>query len=308
MSIMKKNCLKKRFVNADLYLMMVPAIVLLLIFAYFPMYGLTIAFKDYKPYLGIFESSWIGWRNFQNAVFTEGFVDLLKNTLILGALRLLVSFPASIAFAILLNELTIKWFKKTVQTISYLPYFVSWIIIAGISQLFLARDYGFLNHFLELFGAEPVNWYADASKWRAILTVTNVWKNLGWGSIIYLAALSNISPELYEAATVDGAGRFRQIWSICLPGIMPVICITFVLNISNLIRDDFEQIYALVGDNSMLYKTTDVIGTWIYRTMNSSFESYGQTTAVGLVQGIISLILVLGANFLVKRLGQEGIW
>lgn len=160
---MKKNCLKKRFVNADLYLMMVPAIVLLLVFAYFPMYGLTIAFKDYKPYLGIFESSWIGWRNFQNAVFTEGFVDLLKNTLILGALRLLVSFPASIAFAILLNELTIKWFKKTVQTISYLPYFVSWIIIAGISQLFLARDYGFLNHFLELFGAEPVNWYADAS-------------------------------------------------------------------------------------------------------------------------------------------------
>lgn len=310
---MKNNSVWARiFKRWDLYLMMVPGLLCLLIFAYGPMYGIIIAFKDYKPYLGIFDSPWTdmnGWANFYYAVASRGFLNLVRNTLILGALKMIFAFPSSIVLALLLNELRLKWFKKVVQTVSYLPYFISWVIISGMLYVFLQKDYGLINKVLVSLGMEPVFWYADPGKWRAILTITNIWKNCGWGTIVFLAGFTNISPDLYEAATVDGAGRWKQTLHISIPGIMPVIMVTFVLSISGLVKDDFEQIYALVGTNSILYEKVDVISTWVYRQIsNASFESYGNGTAVNLMQSLLALILTLGANFAVRRMGYEGIY
>ena len=306
----KNNTVWKRIIRRwDMYLMMVPGLVCLLIFAYGPMYGIIIAWKDYKPYLGIMDSPWIGWDNFYYAVMSRGFLKLVRNTLILGLLKMIFAFPSSIILALMLNELRLRWFKKFVQTVSYLPYFISWVIINGMLYLFLQKDYGLLNQFLVNLGLDPVFWYAEPNYWRAILTITNIWKNCGWGTIVFLAAFTNISPDLYEAASIDGGGRWKQTVHISIPGIMPTIAITFVLSISGLVKDDFEQIYALVGTNSLLYEKVDVISTWVYRNLsNASFESYGSGTAVNLIQSLLAMTLTLGSNFLVRRFGQEGIF
>ena len=281
--------------------MYLPGFLCLLLFSYLPIYGIILVFKQYNPVLGVLGSPWIGLQNFKDVVMTEGFLRMVRNTVVLGSFRLLFGFPASIIFALLLNELTAKIFKKTVQTISYLPYFISWVIISGIAYLFLNYDYGMINSFLKALNLEPVRWYADPDKWWFILTFTNIWKNLGWSTIIYLAALTNISPELYEATEMDGANRWQQTLHITLPGIMNVILICLILNVTTLVKDDFEQIYVMVGSNALLYEKTEVIGTWAYRVMQSGFRGYAQSTTANFMQSVISLILIVGTNFLVRR-------
>lgn len=303
-----KKLFKDIIKEYQLYIMIIPGFIVLFIFAYVPMYGLILSFKEYNPVLGILESHWIGWENFTYAVLSRGFLKLVRNTLILGILKLIFAFPSSIILALLINELRNGKFKKTVQTISYLPYFISWVIAASIAYLFLSTDYGVINKMLINLGFDKIHWYASPEYWRAIMTITTIWKNTGWGTIIFLAGLTSISPELYEAARCDGANRWKQTIHISIPGIMPVIAMTFILSVSGIVRDDFEQIYALVGMNGELYETVDVIGSWMYRGLRGPFKGWGEVTAVGFVQGIVSFVLMICANMLVKKTDNKGLW
>jgi len=291
----------------QLYIMMIPGILLIFVFAYYPLYGLVIAFKDYYSWIGIENSEWVGFKNFISFFQSKDFPIIVKNTLGISGLRLIFAFPSAIILALLINELKNGLFKRTIQTISYLPYFISWMVVSGIAYNFLSTDMGVLNQILKYFGAQPVNWYTQPDAWWPILTITTIWKSMGWGSIAYLAAITSISPELYEAATIDGASKLKQVRHITIPGMMPVISITLILTIGSLIRDDFEQIYALVGANAILQKTTDVLGTWVFRTsiLQSDFSN---ATAVGLFQSVISLIMIIGANYFAKKTDNPGLW
>lgn len=310
--------IRKRRIRMDwrLYLMLVPGLVSLIVFSYVPMYGLQLAFKEYSPRLGIWDSPYCEnlFDNFKYAVATDGFWRLVKNTLALGCLKIVFAFPSSIILALMINEVSWKPFKKTVQTLSYLPYFISWIIVNSIVQIFLKSELtsngAVLNNVIRAFGGEPVDWYSEPKYWRAIITFTGIWKNMGWGTIVFLSALTNINSTLYEAAQIDGAGYWARCIHVTIPGIMPVIGMTFILSVSGIVKDDFEQIYALAGGGEgILGQTMDVLGTWIYRcTKSTNFYSWGEATAVGLVQGIIGFILVFFSNKLVQKTGNEGLW
>ena len=299
-----------------LYLMFVPGLISLLVFCYVPMYGLQLAFKEYKPSMGIWDSPYCEnlFDNFTYAVATDGFWKMVKNTLALGGLKLLFAFPSSIILALLINEVSFKPFKKVVQTLSYLPYFISWVIVNAILQIFLKSELtaagAVLNNVIIAFGGEAIDWYNEPQYWRAIITITNIWKNMGWGTIVFLAALTNINSDLYEAAQIDGAGYFKQCIYVTIPGIMPAICMTFILSISGIVKDDFEQIYALAGEGGLLNETMEVLGTWIYKSMHntSNFYAWGEATAVGMVQGLIGLVLVSVSNWIVNKTGNEGLW
>ncbi len=308
----RKDRAKKTFKHVlkhwQLYLMFVPGFVCLFIFSYIPMYGIQLAFKRYSPVLGIWGSRWVGWDNFKYAVLSYGFAKQVRNTLLLGLMKMVFCFPSSIILALMINEVGIKAAKKSMQTISYLPYFISWVVVNSIVKIFLSEDTGVLNHLIVACGGDPVAWYSSPQYWRTILTISAIWKNMGWGTIVFLAALTNINPELYEAARVDGAGRWCCCWHVTLPGIMPAIAMTFILSVSGIVKDDFEQIYALVGDSSMLSETTEVLGTWVYKCLHSGFTAYGDATAVTLVQSIVGFGLVLGSNYLVRKTGNEGLW
>lgn len=290
--------------------MLLPGYLALVMFSFIPMYGLYMAFIDYNPLMpSLFDNVNLGWYWFE-LMFTEpDLLILVRNTLILNALKLVFCFPAPIILALFINELNNKVFKRAFQTVSYLPNFISWVIVSGMLLIFLDTDNGILNEIIKMFGGEPISWYSDSSKWRGILVLTALWKNTGWGSIMFLAALTAVDKSLYEAAYVDGAGKIRQTFAVTLPGIAPTITITLILSIGKIFTDDFDQIYSLVGENSILADTTDVIGTKIYAYVNGgAYKEFPLATAYGLVQGIISLILIVTSNFVVKKLGQEGIW
>ncbi len=288
-----------------LYAMIAPGFIILLIFAYVPMYGITLAFKSYTPSLGILKSEWVGFENYKYVFSNDGFFELTFNTLRLGVLTLIFGFPSSIVMALMINELQAMRFKKVVQTISYIPYFISWVVISGMAYSLFSKDYGIINACLKTFGIEPVFWYATPKVWPALLTAIGIWKSVGWGTIAFLANMTSINPDLYEAAVVDGANRWKQTIHVTLPGIMPIVSMTFILTLSKIVQDDFEKIYALVGTNSMLYETTDVLGTWAYRTMYSSFSNYGDVTAVQFLQGIIGFLLIMAGNAIVKKTGNQ---
>lgn len=291
-----------------LYLMLIPGLISLIVFSYVPLYGLQLAFKTYKPTLGIWGSPWVWFENFQYAVASRGFLKMVGNTLALGGLKIIFAFPSSIILALMMNEVTNKPFKKTVQTLSYLPYFISWVIVNSIVYMFLTKDGGVLNKVIVAFGGDPIFWYAESKYWRAIITISGIWKNVGWGTIVFLSALTNINPDLYEAAQIDGAGRWKQCMYITIPGIMPAITMTFILSVSGIVKDDFEQIYALVGESSILSDKTEVLGTWVYKSLKGSFQGWGDATAVGLVQSIAGFVLVILSNWLVQKTDNQGLW
>lgn len=298
-------CAKKHW---QLYLMLVPGALVLLAFSYAPMYGILMAFEDYSFIKGVFGSDFIGFDNFAYSFASPGFWRLCRNTIVLGIMKIVFVFPVSIILALLFNELRVKWFKKTVQTISYLPYFISWIIVNAIVYMFLSTDYGILNNMLASIGAEPVRWYSEPKYWRWILTFMSLWKNTGWGTIVFLAGLTGISPDLYEAAEIDGAGRWKQTIHVSIPGIMQVIGITFILNVSNIVKDDFEMIYALVGNNANLNETAEVLGTWLYKMLKGNSREWGQASAVNLCQSVIATALMIAANWVVKKTDNVGMW
>lgn len=291
------------------YLMLLPAAIVLIMFSYVPMYGLYTAFVNYNLDKGLFGSEFMGFYYFELMFSEPDLWMMVRNTLVLNLWKLLITFPAPIVLALLINELNNKVFKKTFQTVSYLPNFISWVIVSGMLTIFLNTDDGILNRIIEVFGGQPVSWYSDASKWRGILVITALWKNMGWGSIMYLAALTAVDKELYEAAEIDGAGRFRQIISITLPAIAPTISITLILTIGKLFSDDFDQIYSLAGGRDALRDTTEVIGTKVFAiAKGGTYRDFPLSTAYGLMQGVISLFLILSSNFIAKKLGQEGMF
>ncbi len=288
----------------DLQLMVVPALIFIFIFSYIPMYGILIAFKEYDIFQGFSASPWVGLDNFKEFLYADEFKTIMRNTLGISFLKLVLGFPAPIVLALLLNEVKIPFFKRVVQTISYLPHFLSWVIVSGFVVTMLSADYGSLNIALEKLNLihEPVNWLTIPNYFWTILIATGLWKGVGFASIVYLAAISGVNPDLYEAASIDGAGRFKKIYAITLPCIMPVISIFLILAIGDLLSAGFEDILLLQSD--IVRDVSDVLDTYVYRVgIRNSLFSYA--AAVGLFKAIISVVLLTIANSLARRSGNS---
>ena len=297
--------------NKALYLMLLPLIVLLLIFNYYPMLGLQMAFKDMEYGSTMWRWHWATtdgsldlFKHFKYLMGDKEFFLKFLNTLRISCLKLLCGFPVPILITVLLNEMTSKKIKKGVQIISYLPYFISWVIISGILISMTASGTGFQNFCKAIFGKE-LYFFSDDKLFIVMVVLSDIWKNCGWGTIIYLAAVNGISPELYEAATIDGANRFQRIWFITLPGILPAISINLILSLSGLVYGGFDQIFNMY--NKGVYGMGDILETWIFR-QGVTGGKYDVSTAMGLFNSSISLVLVLIANFVTKKLGGTAIW
>ncbi len=288
-----------------LFLMMVPGLLFYVFFAYKPMYGILLAFKDYKFAKGIVGSEWVGLFHFEHIFRLPAFWQVFRNTVVLGFLKFMFGFPAPIIFALLLNEVRVIAFKKTVQTISFLPYFISWVVLSGLFLEFLSPTNGPLNHILYSITGERIFFLGNPKYFRGTMVVLALWRSLGWNTIVYLAAITNINPELYEAAHIDGAGRFQQVRFITLPSITNIIVILMVLNVGNIVTDDFDQIFNLY--NPAVYSVGDVISTYVYRRglQGAQFEL---ATAVGLFQSVLAFFLLVITNQVSKRIGDYGVW
>lgn len=287
-------------VNKYIYLMLVPVVAYYIIFCYVPMYGILMAFEDYRPRTGIIGSPWVGLKHFR-AFFSSNYIGrLIRNTLLINIYSLLWGFPAPIIFALLLNELKGNVLKRYVQTASYLPYFVSTVVICGLLRSFCA-SYGLFNSIGALFGAERVDLLSKPEYFRTIYIGSDIWQGVGFSSIIYIAALTNVDPELYEAATIDGAGRFRRMLNISIPGIMPTITILLIMNVGSLMSLGYEKIILLY--NSLTYETADVISSFVYRRGIVSGD-YSFSTAVGLFNTVVNFVLILLANTVAGKVSE----
>jgi len=284
--------------------MAIPVITYYLLFCYLPMFGIVIAFKQYDIAKGIFESEWVGFKYFIEFFNGLYFGRILFNTLAISICDLLFGFPAPIIFALLLNELRNQKFKKVVQTVTYLPHFISIIVICGMIVDFFSTN-GIVTKIIVALGGEKINYIGSAEHFRAIYVGTNIWQGVGWASIIYLAALANVDQELYEASTIDGAGRLKQLIYITMPGIAPTVIIMLILRIGQLLSVGYEKIILLYSPAT--YKTADVISSYVYR-MGIGNARYGYSAAVGLFQSIINLILLFMANQLSKRYSDTALF
>ncbi|AFC32031.1 binding-protein-dependent transport systems inner membrane component [Paenibacillus mucilaginosus 3016] len=290
--------------NRVIYLMALPVLLYYGVFEYGPMYGLQIAFKDYSLGDGILGSPWVGFKHFQEFFESFYFWRLIRNTLLLSLYDLLFGFPAAIGLALLLNELRVQWFKRTIQTVTYLPHFISIVVVVGMMVDFLARD-GVVNQLLMLFGMPETAYMREPDWFRFLYVASGIWKEVGWGSIIYLAALAAIDPTLYEAAKVDGAGRWKQALHITIPGIMPTVIILLILKMGTMMTVGSEKI--LLMYTPLTFETADVISTFVYR--KGILESnYSYTAAVGLFNAVIAFTLLVVSNSLSKRLTDTKLW
>lgn len=285
----------------QLYTLMIPGMLLILIFAYIPMMGIVIAFKDYTFVGGIFGSEWVGLKHFRKIFSDPYFYIVLRNTLVISLYKLFFNFVTPVAFAILLNEIKNRRYKKIVQTASYLPYFISWIVLSGIISSVFSMD-GAVNAVVRFFGGNPKSFMTDKSIFRGILIGTEMWKSFGWNAIVYLAAISGIDPTLYEAATVDGASRFKRIFHITIPAIMPVICIMLILNSASILNAGFDQVFNLYNDSVM--EIADIIDTYVYRKGIEELQ-YSYSTSIGLFKSVICMLLMLISNTAVRKMGGE---
>lgn len=289
----------------DLYLMVLPALVFLLVFKYAPMYGVVIAFKDYNVMQGILNSPWVGFQYFRELFLFDEFPQVVRNTLIISLMKLIVGFPAPIVLALMLNELVLPRFKRIVQTVTYVPHFISWVVVGGIVIDMLSPNTGIVNRIIQALGSQPIFFMSDEKLFRWILVFSDIWKEAGWGAIVYLAALLGINEELFQAATVDGAGRWRQIWHVSLPGIRSTIVILLLLRIGNVLDAGFEQV--LVMYNPTVYEVADIIDTYVFRIGLGQMQ-FGLTTAAGLFKSVIGCVLLIGANWLARKMGEDGIF
>ncbi|MFC4600957.1 ABC transporter permease [Cohnella hongkongensis] len=289
-----------------LLLMMVPAMVYYAIFHYAPMYGVLLAFKDYKLTEGIVGSPWAGWKHFE-AIFSDSyFYTILRNTLVISLYKLAFGFPVPILFALLMSEIASVKFKKLVQTVSYLPHFMSWVVLGGIFFTVFSLE-GPVNSIVKLLGGDPVLFLADDRYFRSILVATSIYQGFGWGSIIYFAAITNIDPQLHEAAIMDGAGRFQRMFRISIPMLAPVIAIMLILSMSGILDAGFDQIFNMY--NVKVYRVADIIDTYVYRKGLLEMN-YSYATAVGLFKSAVALVLIVAVNQVVKRLGgrDHALW
>lgn len=292
----------------QLYLLLFLPLLYLLIFKYIPMVYIQIAFKKYSIIQSVWEMPWAdnhGMEYFIKAFKNQDFLNALRNTLVLNLLDLVVGFPAPIIFALILNELVFTKFKRVVQTIAYMPHFLSWVIIYSLALQMFAPTNGLVNMVLQNLGFEAVHFLDKPGNWVVTYILTGVWQNFGWGSIVYLAAIAGINPELYEAASVDGAGRFKKMWHITLPGIRSTIVVLLIMNLGNILGSGFDRPFAF--QNNMVMSVANVISTFVYTNGIKSLQ-FSLTTAVGLFQSVICVIFLLLANWISRRLGERGIW
>jgi putative aldouronate transport system permease protein len=288
-----------------LYLMLLLPMAFFAVFRYIPMTNIVIAFKDYNIFRGVWDSPWVGGKWFVRTFTDPGFYNALRNTIVLNVLDLLMGFPAPIILAILLNEITFKRFKKVTQTIVYLPHFLSWIIIASMATQLFAPASGVVNILLGKMGIGPVDFLMNKGMWVGTYVGLGVWREMGWGTIIYLAAITGINPELYEAAEVDGAGRFRKIWHVTLPGIRPTIVVLLIMKLGVILGSEFDRPFNLYNPN--VFQVADVISTMVYREgiRNGQFSF---TAAIGLFQSLVCVMFLVAANTIAKKAGERGIW
>lgn len=290
-----------------LYLIALLPIVWFICFKYLAMFGNIIAFKDYSPYRGIqdiWQSNFVGWEHFQKFLTQPMFWRAFRNNLIIAFLSFALTYPLQIIFALFLNEITFTKFKKTVQTISYLPYFLSSMVVVSLVVIVL-DDKGIINTLIQMFGGETVYFLTEPKAFPWIIAISDCWQAVGWGSVLFIAALTGVDPGIYEAATIDGANRFQRMWHISIPSMYPIISITLIMNVPSLLGASFEKILLLYSPQTM--STGDVLSTYVYRA-GFVQQSQSYSTAVGLFISLLSVVLLLGSNFVAKRLGQEGIW
>ncbi|MEF2243672.1 ABC transporter permease [Paenibacillus sp. IITD108] len=289
----------------DLYLMLVPGILFFALFRYLPMWGIVISFQDYNPFGGIWKSEWVGLKHFIALWNYDGFWLIFRNSIMLSLLNLIFFFPVPILLALMLNEVRKKYFKNVIQSIIYMPHFISWVVVAGISYLILATQDGIVNEYLTRLGGEAQSFLTSSNWFRPLIILQSIWKEAGWGTIIFLAALSGVDPQLYEASVVDGANRWRQLWHITLPAIRSTIFILLILRLGHILDNGFEQIFLMLSATT--YSVGDVFETYVYRE-GLVGGKYSYTTAVGLFKSVVGLVMVVLANRLAKKFGEEGVY
>ncbi|WP_305954209.1 sugar ABC transporter permease [Paenibacillus sp. FSL H8-0259] len=303
-AVFRRQKLKRLARNRWLYIMLLPGLLYFITFKYVPMYGILLAFKNYQPFLGFVDSQWVGMKHFDRFFGDPLFWKLLKNTFVLAAYNILFFFPLPIVLALMLNELRSQTYKKTIQTLVYIPHFMSWVVIVSIAYLFFTTEGGLVNEAIASVGGEKIQFLLSPGWFRTFITGEVMWKETGWGTIIFLAALAGVDTQLYEAAKIDGAGRMRQLWHITLPAIRSTIVILLILRLGNFLDTGFEQIFLML--NPLNREVGEVFDTYVYTTGISQGE-YSYSTAVGLFKSVVGLVLVFGSNFLAKRFGEEGI-
>ena len=291
--------------HKGLLLLVAPGLAFFLVFNYLPMFGLVLAFKEFRLSAGILGSEWSGLENFSRLFGGADFPNALRNTITISLLRLLFGFFAPIALALMLNEIRVSWYKRTVQTVTYIPYFLSWVILGGIFLMIFSQS-GPANQIIQLFGVSPIEFLTDDFWFIVVVIATGIWQAAGYGAVIYLAALAGISPDLYEAAVVDGAGRWKQTLHITIPGLVPTIITLFILNLGHVLNAGFDQIYNMY--NPMVYDAADIIDTYVLRRI--VLMDFGLATGAGLFKSVVGLLMVIWANSLARRLsgGEQGIW
>ena len=301
----KKPSLGKRIKKTwQLWVFVLPALIGLIVFSYIPMYGIVLAWKDYSPIQGIMGSRNVGFAHFARFFRSPYFVDIIRNTIVISLYGMIVGFPIPILLALGLNQIRSLKFKKFIQTVTYAPYFISTVVLVGIINIVFAEK-GFVNQFVSLFGNEPILFMGNIKYWRHIYVWTGVWQSMGWNAIIYIAALAGVSPELHEAAIIDGATKFQRIKYIDLPSIAPTIVITLILSAGSIMSVGFEK--AFLMQNSLNAEVSEIIATYIYKVGLLSGR-YGFSTAVGLFNSVINCILLLSVNKIAKKMGHSSIW
>lgn len=291
--------------NWELYLFVLPALIYLLLYCYYPMYGVQIAFKNFRVTKGISGSEWVGWEHFAKFLGNPSCRMLIKNTLVLSVYSLIVGFPMPILFALTLNEVRTGRYKKLVQTVSYAPHFISTVVMVSMLTMFLNKDNGIFNTILVALGGTRTDFMSRAGLFPTIYVVSGVWQSLGWSSVIYLSALSGIDPGLHEAAMIDGASRLQRIWHINLPGILPTITIMLILQVGNLMTVGFEK--AFLMQNPLNLETSEIISTFVYK-MGLQYRQYSYSTAIGLFNSVINMILLLTVNKIAGKLSETSLW
>ncbi|WCF06469.1 ABC transporter permease subunit [Paenibacillus thiaminolyticus] len=301
----RKSAFKRFFMQIDIQLMVLPALVFIFIFSYIPMYGVLIAFQDYKMGSNLLNNNWVGLKHFSAFFNSPDFYPVMRNTIVISFLKFIFGFPAPILLALMLNEVRKMFFKRVVQTVTYLPHFLSWVVIGSMVTSLLSVDNGSVNMLLEKLKLidEPVNFLSLSEYFWTILITTNVWKEIGFASIVYLAAIAGIDPHLYEAASIDGASRFKQMWLITLPCIMPVVIIFMILAIGNLTSAGFEDILILAS-NPALREVSDSLDVYVVRVGIDNYR-YSYATAIGLFKAVVSVTLLTLANFIARKTGNS---
>lgn len=288
-----------------LYLLALPGIVFFILFKYVPLWGILISFQDYSPYQGMWASPWIGFEHYIRFFSNPDFLILFRNTMAINLLSLIFFFPLPILLSVMMNELRGNKFRKTIQSIVYLPHFLSWVIIVGITFLLLSTGEGIVNQLLVAAGLNKIDFLTNPNYFWVLLTVQSIWKDAGWGTVLFLAAMAGIDPQLNEAAKIDGAGRLRQIWHITLPGIRSVVVILLILRIGHIMDVGFEQVFLMM--NGAVSEVADVFDTYVYR-LGIKQGQLSFSTAVGVFKSFVGLILVIGANNLAKKFGEDGVY